>query len=145
MTSELAKMFPVQIVESGPVGGIIAAKYIGDLISCNNIAVFDMGGTTSKAGLISQGNVKVTSSYSPAGYPIRVPVVDMVELGIGGGSIAWIDRSNILRVGPQSAGAHPGPVCYGKGSTEPTVTDANLVLGRIDPDHVIGSAGEISR
>ncbi len=131
MTSALAKMFPVQIIESGPVGGIIAAKNIGNLIGCTNIAVFDMGGTTSKAGLISQGNVKVTTSYSPAGYPIRVPVVDMVELGIGGGSIAWVDDYGFLQVGPTSAGADPGPACYDLGGEEPTITDANLVLGRL--------------
>jgi len=131
MTSTLAKFYPVQIVESGPVGGIIAAKHAGELIGCNNIAVFDMGGTTSKAGLVSQGNINVTTQYSPAGYPIRVPVVDMVEVGIGGGSIAWIDEYGFLQVGPVSSGADPGPVCYALGGVEPTITDANLVLGRL--------------
>jgi len=131
INSEIAKTSPVQIIESGPVGGAVACKYLGDLMGYQNIAVFDMGGTTSKAALIIKGNISVTRDYSPAGYPIRIPVADMIELGIGGGSIAWIDEAGFLKVGPISAGADPGPVCYDLGGVEPTITDANLVLGRV--------------
>ena len=110
-----------------------------------------MGGTTAKAGLIENGSPRVTKDYEVggtaattehgsrgSGYPIRTPVIDLVEIGAGGGSIAWIDSGGILRVGPRSAGADPGPVCYGQGGTEPTITDANLVLGRISPDYFLG-------
>jgi len=129
--SEMAKTSPVQIVESGPVGGIVACKYYADMMGYKNIVVFDMGGTTSKAGLVINGNISITRDYSPGGYPVRVPVADMVELGIGGGSIVWIDDAGFLKVGPVSAGADPGPASYGLGGVEPTVTDSNLVLGRI--------------
>ena len=114
-----------------------------------------MGGTTAKAGLIQGGAPSVTKDYEVgttaqsgvgatrgAGYPIRTPVIDLVEIGAGGGSIAWVDPGGILRVGPQSAGADPGPVCYGRGGTQPTVTDANLVLGRLNPSYFLG--GEIA-
>ncbi len=131
INSQMAKTCPVQIIESGPVGGLVACKYLGDLLGYRNVAVFDMGGTTSKAGLIINGNISVTRDYFPAGYPIRIPVADMIELGIGGGSIAWIDEAGFLKVGPHSAGADPGPVCYDLGGAEPTITDANAVLGRV--------------
>jgi len=131
MKADIAKASPAQIIESGPVGGIVACKYFGDLMGYENIAVFDMGGTTSKAGLVIDGNISITRNYSPAGYPIRIAVADMIELGIGGGSIAWIDDAGFLKVGPISAGADPGPACYDLGGIEPTITDANLILGRI--------------
>jgi len=131
INSHMAKTSPVQIIESGPVGGIVACQYLGDLMGYENIAVFDMGGTTSKAGLVIKGNISVTKDYCPAGYPIRIPVADMIELGIGGGSIARLDEAGFLKVGPLSAGADPGPVCYDLGGVEPTLTDANLVLGRV--------------
>ena len=113
-----------------------------------NLITLDIGGTTAKCSLIDHGEVKITTEYRierdqhNAGYPIKVPVVDIVEIGAGGGSIAWIDAGGALKVGPKSAGAVPGPACYGQGGTEPTVTDANLIAGRINPDYFLG--GEIA-
>jgi N-methylhydantoinase A len=146
---------PVYMVESGPAAGVIASGYLGDKLERPDLMSFDMGGTTAKAGLIQDGIPRITKEYEVgaaasasdhggkgSGYPIRTPVIDLVEIGAGGGSIAWIDSGEILRVGPQSAGADPGPVCYGAGGTAPTITDANLVLGRIDPEYFLG--GEIS-
>jgi len=149
-----ARQKPVFMVESGPAAGVISAAHLGSILGHGNVISFDMGGTTAKVGLIQDGSPKITKDYEVgaaaqagvgshrgAGYPIRTPVIDLVEIGAGGGSIAWVDSGGILRVGPQSAGADPGPVCYGKGGTEPTITDANLVLGRLTPDHFLG--GEI--
>ncbi len=146
---------PVYMVESGPAAGVIAASYLGSQLGKTNLLSFDMGGTTAKVGLIQGGVPQITKEYEVGadasasghgakggGYPLRTPVIDLVEIGAGGGSIAWVDGGNLLRVGPQSAGADPGPVCYGAGGTEPTITDANLVLGRIDPNYFLG--GEIS-
>jgi N-methylhydantoinase A len=110
---------------------VVAAKYVGELVGLQNGIIFDMGGTTSKAALIHAGDISVTSEYCPAGYPIRIPVADMIELGIGGGSIGWIDEEGFPQVGPTSSGAAPGPVCYDLGGLEPTITDANVVLGRV--------------
>ena len=142
---------PVFMVESGPAAGVISATYLSDNLGYKDIISFDMGGTTAKVGLIQDGTPKVTkdyevgaaaqagvSSHRGAGYPIRTPVIDLVEIGAGGGSIAWVDSGGILRVGPQSAGADPGPVCYSQGGLEPTITDANLVLGRLSPDNFLG-------
>ena len=151
LTFDAAIERPVFMVESGPAAGVIAASYTGNSLGHENVISFDMGGTTAKAGLIEDGTPRVTKDYEVggtaaatehgargSGYPIRTPVIDLVEIGAGGGSIAWIDSGGILRVGPQSAGAHPGPVCYGHGGTEPTITDANLVLGRLSPDYFLG-------
>ena len=151
LTFDAAIERPVFMVESGPAAGVIAASYTGNSLGHENVISFDMGGTTAKAGLIEDGTPRVTKDYEVggtagatehgargSGYPIRTPVIDLVEIGAGGGSIAWIDSGGILRVGPQSAGAHPGPVCYGQGGTEPTITDANLVLGRLSPDYFLG-------
>lgn len=138
-TFEQAKQTPINMVESGPVAGVYGSAIIGKAIGENNIIAFDVGGTTAKCSLIDQGEVKVTTEYrierteSYAGYPIMAPVVDIVEIGNGGGSIAWIDEAGSLKVGPQSAGALPGPVAYGIGGTEPTTTDACLVTGRLSP------------
>lgn len=153
-TFEAASEKPVFMVESGPAAGVIAATYLGTTLECPDIISFDMGGTTAKAGLIQNGTPTITKDYEVgtaaqtgvgasrgAGYPIRTPVIDLVEIGAGGGSIAWVDSGGVLRVGPQSAGADPGPVCYGAGGTEPTITDANLVLGRLNPSFFLG--GEI--
>ena len=150
-----ARRKPVFLVESGPAAGVISAAYLGSNLGYKNIISFDMGGTTAKVGLIQNGTPTVTKDYEVgltaqagagshrgAGYPIRTPVIDLVEIGAGGGSIAWVDSGGILRVGPRSAGADPGPVCYGQGGTEPTITDANLVLGRLSADHFLG--GEMS-
>jgi N-methylhydantoinase A len=138
-TFEQSKVTPIQMVESGPVAGVFGAAILGQLIGQSNVIAFDIGGTTAKCSLIDGGNVRVTTEYKiewddrHAGYPIKVPVVDIVEVGNGGGSIAWIDPAGALKVGPRSAGAMPGPVAYGRGGTEPTTTDANLVTGRLSP------------
>lgn len=136
-TFEQAKLTPINVVESGPVAGVFGASILGKMIGEPNVIAFDVGGTTAKCSLIDQGEVKVTTSYyiekteRSAGYPIMAPVVDIVEIGNGGGSIAWMDDAGSLKVGPKSAGALPGPVAYGKGGTEPTTTDANLIAGRL--------------
>ncbi|MDF2680577.1 MAG: N-methylhydantoinase [Brevibacillus sp.] len=132
-----AKETPINMVESGPVAGVYGAAVLGELIGETNLIAFDIGGTTAKCSLIDKGEVKVSTDYyierseRSAGYPIKVPVVDIVEIGNGGGSIAWIDDAGSLKVGPESAGALPGPVAYGLGGTKPTTTDANLVVGRL--------------
>jgi N-methylhydantoinase A len=147
-TFAVSKEQPIHLVESGPVGGVIGAKVIGDSIGTGNLITLDVGGTTAKTSLIEDGEVKFTTEYKierdpfHAGYPIKVPVVDIVEIGAGGGSIAWVDKAGALNIGPHSAGAVPGPACYGAGGTDPTVTDANLVAGRINPDYYLG--GEIT-
>ena len=151
LTFDAAIERPVFMVESGPAAGVIAASNLGQNLGHKNVISFDMGGTTAKAGLIEDGTPRVTKEYEVggtaattehgsrgSGYPIRTPVIDLVEIGAGGGSIAWIDSGGILRVGPHSAGADPGPVCYGQGGIEPTITDANLVLGRISPNYFLG-------
>ncbi|PWW26855.1 N-methylhydantoinase A [Cytobacillus oceanisediminis] len=140
-TFERAKQTPINMVESGPVAGIYGAAVLGEVLGEENIIAFDIGGTTAKCSLITKGNVKITTDYyiekneKTAGYPVKVPVVDIVEIGNGGGSIAWIDSTGSLKVGPQSAGAFPGPVAYGKGGENPTTTDANLITGRLTRDN----------
>ncbi len=133
---------PIALVESGPVGGCIGAGAYANALGYGNVIAFDMGGTTAKCALVEDGRFSVDSVYYAAGYkygfPVKSPVVDIVEVGSGGGSIAWLDAQQRLHVGPQSAGSTPGPVCYGRGGTQPTVTDANLVLGRINADHFLG-------
>jgi N-methylhydantoinase A len=135
------------MVESGPASGFLGAAELGRLIGEPNVLALDIGGTTAKCSLILDGEVKIVSDYwiertrRSSGYPLLVPVVDLVEIGAGGGSIAWVDDFAKLRVGPQSAGAVPGPVAYGRGGTEVTTTDANLALGRINAHYFCG--GEI--
>lgn len=143
-TTEAAKKNPITMVESGPASGIHAAACLGKLIGEENLIVLDIGGTTAKCTLIEKGHVRISTDYyierdqkSP-GYPIQVPVSEIVEIGNGGGSIAWVDEGGKLHVGPQSAGAHPGPAAYGYGGNQPTTTDANLVLGRIDSKNFVG-------
>ena len=150
LTFEAARTKPVFMVESGPAAGVIVSAHLGEVLGFDNILSFDMGGTTAKAGLVEHGTPGITKEYEVgtaaraehgakgAGYPIRTPVIDLVEIGAGGGSIAWVDSGGVLRVGPRSAGADPAPACYGKGGIEPTITDANLVLHRLDPDHFLG-------
>jgi N-methylhydantoinase A len=149
MSAETAKKMPVTMMESGPVAGVIAAAHLGESLGCRHIISFDMGGTTAKASLIKDFHPEVTSSYYVGGYvsghPMMLPVVDIVEVGNGGGSIAWIDPAGGIKIGPQSAGAAPGPACYGQGGGEPTVTDANLVVGRIDPEYFLGSGIRLQR
>lgn len=147
-TAEAARANPIAMVESGPASGIFAAAYMGRLINQPNLIVLDIGGTTAKCTLVEGGEVKVTTEYhierdgkSP-GYPIQTAVSEIVEIGNGGGSIASIDEGGKLHVGPKSAGARPGPAAYGYGGTHATTTDANLVLGRIDPASFVGGERE---
>ncbi|HEY2226234.1 MAG TPA: hydantoinase/oxoprolinase family protein [Xanthobacteraceae bacterium] len=142
MTPELATQCPVAMMESGPVGGIIASAQVGAALGFQNVISFDMGGTTAKSSLIRDGEATLAPGYYVGGYagghPVMLPMIDVVEVGAGGGSIAWIDEIGALKVGPQSAGADPGPICYRGGGSEPTITDANVVLGRLDPDGFLG-------
>ncbi|HEU4985820.1 MAG TPA: hydantoinase/oxoprolinase family protein [Rhizobiaceae bacterium] len=144
---ETVSQIPITMVESGPASGFWGAAELGKLIGEPNVLALDIGGTTAKCSLIEDGQVKIMTDYwierdrTTAGYPIMVPVVDLVEIGNGGGSIAWVDDFGKLHVGPQSAGAKPGPAAYGRGGTEATTTDANLWLGRINRDYFCG--GEV--
>lgn len=137
---------PITMVESGPSSGFWGAAELGCRIGEPNLIALDIGGTTAKCSLIENGQVRIISDYwiersrTSAGYPIMVPVVDLVEIGNGGGSIAWVDDFSKLHVGPKSAGASPGPAAYGRGGTEATTTDANLWLGRINRDYFCGGA-----
>ena len=137
---------PIGLVESGPIGGCIGAGAFAEALGIRNVVAFDMGGTTAKCALVENGRFTVESVYYVNGYvqgfPIKWPVIDVVEVGSGGGSIAWLDDQSRLHVGPRSAGSDPGPVCYERGGGEPTVTDANLVLGRLNPHRFLG--GELS-
>jgi len=143
-TVKNARQIPITMIESGPASGVWGAAALGRLIGEENAIAIDIGGTTAKCGLITDGEVKLNTNYlverseTSAGYPVMVPVVDLVEIGNGGGSIAWVDEFHRLHVGPQSAGAVPGPVSYGAGGTEATTTDANLALGRINPGYFCG-------
>lgn len=145
-TFESGAAAPINLVESGPVAGVIGAADLGALIGSPNLMTLDIGGTTAKCSLVEGGEVQVNTDYklewtpTSAGYPVKVPVVDIVEIGNGGGSIAWIDDAGTLRVGPRSAGAEPGPASYGLGGTSPTLTDANLIAGRLNPDYFLGGA-----
>jgi len=146
-TIESVSRIPITMVESGPASGFWGAAELGKLIGETNVLALDIGGTTAKCSLIEDGQVKIMTDYwierdrKSAGYPIMVPVVDLVEIGNGGGSIAWVDEHEKLHVGPQSAGASPGPAAYGRGGDKATTTDANLWLGRINRDYFCG--GEV--
>lgn len=143
---ESVSRIPITMVESGPASGFWGAAELGKLINEPNVLALDIGGTTAKCSLIENGQVRIMTNYwierdgKSAGYPIMVPVVDLVEIGNGGGSIAWVDEYSKLHVGPQSAGAIPGPAAYGKGGSEATTTDANLKLGRINHDYFCGGS-----
>ncbi len=145
-TAEAVRRNPISMVESGPASGIFASAYLGRVLGEPNLIVLDIGGTTAKCALIEGGEIKITTDYAieqsrtNAGYPIQTPVCEIVEIGNGGGSIAWVDAGGKLHVGPQSAGALPGPAAYGRGGTKPTTTDANLLIGRIDPASFAGGA-----
>ena len=130
---------PVDSMLSGLAGGIIAGRYFGEKAEHRDVITLDMGGTSADVGSICGGAINFTTEYEwEFGIPVAAPFIELTTIGAGGGSIAWIDRGNFLKVGPQSAGAEPGPVCYGRGGAEPTVTDANLVLGRLNPDYFLG-------
>ncbi len=146
-TLETAARFPIRLVESGPAGGAILASEIAAECALPEVVSFDMGGTTAKICLLTNGEPERARKFEIArayrdmkgsGIPVRIPVIEMVEIGAGGGSIARVDRLKRITVGPDSAGSTPGPVCYGRGGTEPAVTDANLALGKIDPAYFAG-------
>src|SRR5437868_9402148 len=139
--SEQAQTQCVRMLESGPAAGVIGTQALCHTLGIQNAIAFDMGGTTAKAGVIYQGEALTTGTALIGGYdkalPVQIAMMDIFEVGTGGGSIARVEEGG-LRVGPQSAGAAPGPACYGLGGVEPTVTDANLVLGRLSPDRFLG-------
>ena len=142
LSADRACRQPIALVESGPIGGCIGTAAYAEALGFENVISFDMGGTTAKCALVEAGRFSVDSIYYAGGYtqgfPIKSPVVDIIEVGSGGGSIAWLDEESRLHVGPRSAGSTPGPVCYGRGGQQPTVTDANLLLGRLAPDRFLG-------
>jgi N-methylhydantoinase A len=130
---------PLDLAMSGPAGGMVASQYIADLQGMKDVVTIDVGGTSADVGIIVGGELNHTTEYEIEwGIPAAIPVIDMKTIGAGGGSIAWANAGGFLQVGPQSAGAEPGPICYGQGGTEPTLTDANLLLGRLDPNYFLG-------
>jgi N-methylhydantoinase A len=156
MSARAAAEKPARIVESGPAAGVIAGQRLGEQLGLANLITFDMGGTTAKASLIEDGQLTRTTEYEVGagislssrlikggGHALKLPVVDISEVGAGGGSIVWIDRTGVLKVGPRSAGASPGPVCYGMGGTEPTITDVNVILGFSNPRQLAGGAVQL--
>ncbi len=147
ISAETARRHPIQIIESGPAAGVEAAAYYGRLLGEHDVVSFDMGGTTAKLCLLQGGDAARTRSFEVdrvsrfrqgSGIPVAIPVYDLLEIGAGGGSIARLNDLGLLQVGPDSAGSDPGPACYRSGGTAPTVTDANVVLGHLDPDHFLG-------
>ncbi len=151
-TIEGARHTPIQLLESGPAGGTMAGVFYGKLIGKPDLLAFDMGGTTAKASLINHNEPEITNQFEAArvrrfkkgsGLPVRIPVIDMIEIGAGGGSIAHIDNLGLLKVGPESAASEPGPACYGRGGEKPTVTDCDLVLGYLNPDYFLGGTMQL--
>lgn len=138
ISTDTAITMPVRTILSGPAGGVIAGSIVANKTSSKDLITIDMGGTSLDAALIKNGNPQYTTTSEIEGHPIKVPMIEMHTIGSGGGSIAWIDSGGALRVGPHSAGANPGPVCYGKGGTEVTVSDANVILGRLNPESILG-------
>jgi N-methylhydantoinase A len=146
-TPDTARRFPVRLMESGPAAGALAAAHLGALMGRPNLLSFDMGGTTAKACLIEGGRPSIGKEFEVgrlqrfkkgSGLPIKISSIDLIEIGAGGGSIARVDRFGLLKVGPDSSGSEPGPVCYGRGGTDPTVTDADLILGYLDARYFLG-------
>jgi len=153
-TLETAAAYPIHLVESGPAGGSIGAAFFGQLCGLRDLVSFDMGGTTAKISLIENGRPTIVHEVEAArierfkkgsGLPLQVASVELMEIGAGGGSVAWIDELGLLKVGPRSAGSAPGPACYDQGGTEPTVTDADLVLGYLDADSFLGGEMRLNR
>ena len=153
-TFENAQRFPVRLIESGPAGGTMAAVFYSGLLGDRNLVAFDMGGTTAKISMVQDGKPAIASTFEAArlrrfikgsGLPLMIPAIDMLEIGAGGGSIGWIDSLGLLRVGPESSGSDPGPACYGLGGEEPTVTDAALILGYLDPDYFLGGEMKLDK
>ncbi len=154
LTPDTARRFPVRALESGPAAGALMSAHHGRALKLPNLLSFDMGGTTAKGALIRGGEAvkkyamevaRVHEFRQGSGLPVRIPVIDMIEIGAGGGSIAGVDERGLLRVGPRSAGASPGPACYGQGGTQPTLTDANLVLGYLDDSFFLGGTMKLDR
>jgi N-methylhydantoinase A len=157
MTAEAASRVPMHIIESGPAAGVVGSQAVARRVGLAKVITFDMGGTTAKASIVEDGEIIRASEYqvgggimlgsrllTGAGYLLRVPAVDLAEVGAGGGSIVWIDAGGALQVGPRSAGASPGPLCYDLGGTEPTITDANVILGYLNPAHLVGGAVKLN-
>ena len=151
ISAEVSERKPANIIESGPAGGVVGAQALAQKLDLPDIITFDMGGTTAKASMVEGGQYTRSLDYqvgggimggsrlmTGAGYHLKVPAIDLAEVGAGGGSIVWIDAGGSLQIGPQSAGAMPGPVCYGMGGEEPTVTDANVILGYLNPKFLVG-------
>ncbi len=141
-TEEFAARYPATLLLSGPAAGVLAGAHIGNACGRNKLITFDMGGTSADIGIVTPRGISEATARDTwiAGYPVLIPMIDVHTVGAGGGSVAYIDPGGAFRVGPRSAGARPGPACYGIGGTEATVTDANLVLGRLRPDHFLGGA-----
>lgn len=145
-TASAAEGQPVNLILSGQSGGIIGGKYFGDLAEQQNLITVDMGGTSCDVGVVKGGSLSYITSYEIEwGVPVSAPFVDLTAIGAGGGSVAWIDKGGFLRVGPQSAGAVPGPLCYDRGGTQVTVTDANLALGRLNPEYFLGGKMKLNQ
>ena len=140
-----AARLPVRTVLSGPSTGVVGAQRIGALVGINDLITFDMGGTSTDVALLADGKCRLANEATVHGYPIKAPMLDIHTVGAGGGSIATIDSGGLLKVGPRSAGADPGPVCYGRGNTEATVTDANMVLGTLNPVSLLGGRMAVRR
>ncbi len=134
ITADIARTRPVNTLLSGPAAGVQGASYVAGLGGIENLMTMDMGGTSCDVSLVKGGDPMVATDVEVGNYPVNVPMIDIHTVGAGGGSIAWIDDGDALRVGPRSAGAEPGPICYGRGGTSPTITDAQLLLGRLNPD-----------
>ena len=153
-TVETASRFPLRLLESGPAGGALASAFFGQLADVSDLLAFDMGGTTAKLCVIEDGRPLTSTEFevdrkyrfkAGSGLPVKTPVVELIEIGAGGGSIARVDSLGLLKVGPDSAGADPGPACYGRGGSQPTVTDADLLLGYLDPDFFLGGRLQLDR
>src|SRR5205085_6948844 len=135
---ETAAAMPVRTVLSGPSTGVIGAQAVGRAAGFTDLITFDMGGTSTDVALLKNGEARLATEATVHGYPLKAPMLDINTVGAGGGSIAFVDSGGLLKVGPRSDGADPGPVCYGRGNTEPTVTDANIALQTLNPTHLLG-------
>src|SRR5712692_2836646 len=140
MTTETARRLPIKTIFSGPAGGVSQACFVGEATGIRDLITYDMGGTSTDVCLVRDLAPLTTSDGMVGAFPVKVPQIDMHSVGAGGGSIAWLDLDGSLQVGPRSAGANPGPAAYGLGGTEPTVTDANIVLGRIGTTKRLGGS-----
>ena len=145
LTVEAAREFPVRLITSGPAGGALAVQRLGKATGKDNLLGVDMGGTSTDISLIHKGETRMTTESAIAEHPVKLPMIEINSIGAGAGSIAWLDNWGGLHVGPQSAGADPGPAAYGRGGTEPTVADANIALGRLHPDRFLGGAMSVDR